>query len=153
MTKNILTIDEAIDEIKERHDKAEQKPLLVGVFGAVHSGKSYFCLKQCRRLEDPGKRWGGVYSTKDYFFCTILDEVYSKLEYLFYEIIPMNGIIPHEKDKFMWNMNIKPYTGRPLDVSAAIFNPNHHKADLDYLTQTFDIVISNPDSKKKGRIE
>lgn len=152
MAQKILTIDEAIDEIRERHDKAAQKPLLVGVFGAVNSGKSYFCARACNKLADTGKPpHGGVCGTNDYFFNSYIRLFYPEFEYLFYSIIPSwTDQMPHERDIDSWNRSIGPYTGRPLDVNAVIFNPNFHQPNVEYLSQVFNIVISNPKSKRKN---
>ncbi len=67
MPKKVLTIDEALKEIRGFHAQSTKKPILVGVWGYVDVGKSYFCMRACSDLAEQGKKNGGVFYTMDYF--------------------------------------------------------------------------------------
>lgn len=151
----IYTIDEAIKEVRRYHSKSTERPLLVGVHGLGQDvGKTYFCKKACEKLAVPGVVPNGLVYLKnkpdfDYF----LNEHYSQLEYLFYHI-GFNHPNPEEFDIRYWNYLIKPFTNRNTDVNVAIFNPNFINPNLEQLVKTFDVVVSNPNSRRKrARLE
>ncbi len=149
MAKKILTIDEALEGIREFHAQSTEKPILAGVWGHVDAGKSYFCAKACRDLAEKGKRTGGVFYTMDYFFDSQMQELYPELQYLFYHT-GINSENPLPRDIAHWNREIQPYTQRNLDLSVVLFNPLFSQPHVEGLLRNFDFVIANPASRKKG---
>lgn len=147
--KKVITIDEALKGIKEFHAQSIEKPILVGVWGHVDAGKSYFCRRACDDLAEQGKRNGGISYTMDYFFDSQMQELYPELQYLFYHV-GINSENPTHRDTAHWNREIQPYTQRNLDLSVVLFNPRFSQPDVEGLLRNFDFVIANPQSIKKG---
>ncbi len=147
----IFTIEEALEEVKNRYKQIKNKPIIVSVHGAQNAGKTYFCRKAIEKFQRPkiiNNMWGvSAYYSHD-AYDRYISEYFNELEYLFYHV-GYNFVAPSKDVIFMWDLEIKEYSERGSDVNVFIFNPNLTKPNLDFIIKDFDIIISNPDSEIK----
>lgn len=147
----IYTIDEAIEEVRKLHDQRKIKPLLVAVYGAGQGvGKSYFCRSACERLHK--YRIFDIYITNNEHAENIFQShIFPSLEYLFYQV-GLNYKRPDKTIITLFNKRVSHFIGRIPDINIFLFNPQfiqYTKGDLENLVKLFNVVISNPNSKRK----
>ncbi len=144
-----MNLEDGIEELIERIGSKES-PVLVAVYGWPNSGKSYLMSKIKERLEKEGWDIGytsGAPSEETFNLIKEYSSMPRKGAFMFHcgwEREFVKGIlICSDQDPNVLASNI---LDRDLDLNIGIYNPRlYNKTRGEY-----DLVISNPDSKRKG---
>ena len=145
---NVVDFDTGIKRIYEVVHRFE-KPVLV----SVHSpGRNHGKSTLIRRLMEE------LYQNGMHFTSEIYSELFSSAD-----MEPINGHDGHFLDiggasgpkysKDMVNCSALSTFGKTLDYSVFIYNPQMALPDVDGLRSVMDLVIINPDSSMKGKIQ
>lgn len=151
-------LEELIRMMERRMEAISQRPFFVGVYGEPNSGKSYLMEQLVEYFSGKGYLISASSGAPVIDSFKAIKNMGKWLEVGYYNSIIQKTImllhcgwyrlnVPDEKDP---NHMAKSVFGRGLDLNIALYNPNFGIRPDGRYDVKYDLIIANPNSKKKA---